>query len=286
LRDFSLLAKEKGATLKLAYLEGRLLEEKAEWAQAAGKFEEVIAGDEKAAEPHLRLAECLRAQGKAGDAEARLREAVRALPDAAALWDLWFVLCAVDLKRGAKEILEILPAPEEPGADGKSTTTYAADLKWLLERMAEDERARINCGGEACTGKDGTLWGKDCFARGGDALEPHGYVPARATEVDVLKTGRGFPGKDSVARGYRIPLPQGRYRVTLGFAEVTFHEAGRRRFDVLLEGKKVLEDLEPKIDTPEVFTFEERVEDGHLDLEFVRKAEDPSISAIAIERMR
>ena len=40
-----------------------------------------------------------------------------------------------------------------------------------------------------------------------------------------------------------------------------------------------------KVDTAENFTFEQSVEDGHLDIEFVQKVGSPKVSAIAIERL-
>ena len=107
------------------------------------------------------------------------------------------------------------------------------------------------------------------------------------TEDDALfRTERWFLRGALVPTGYRIPLPPGRYRVTLGFAEVSFREPEKRRFDVLLEGRTVLEDYEPQVDAAENFTYEQPVEDGYLDLELVHKVDNPKISAIAIERVR
>jgi hypothetical protein len=67
---------------------------------------------------------------------------------------------------------------------------------------------------------------------------------------------------------------------------VHFKDPGKRRFDVLLEGKKVLEDYEPKVNKAETFTFEQAVQDGHLEILFIPGLENPKISAIAIEVLR
>jgi archaellum component FlaF (FlaF/FlaG flagellin family) len=74
--------------------------------------------------------------------------------------------------------------------------------------------------------------------------------------------------------------------VTLGFAEVALKEAQKRMFDVLLEGKVVHADYEPKKLKVENLTFEVVVEDGVLDIEFVTKTFNSKISAIAIEALR
>ena len=75
----------------------------------------------------------------------------------------------------------------------------------------------------------------------------------------------------------------------LHFAEIYYREPGHRRFDVLLEGKKVLEGYEPKVARAEKFVFEEEVVDGYLELDFARGVKwinDPTISAIEVELLR
>ena len=76
--------------------------------------------------------------------------------------------------------------------------------------------------------------------------------------------------------------------MTLHFAEISFAEPGKRTFGVVLEGKKVLEGYEPplKAGAPvaEEKVFQVEVLDGFLDVEFLREREDPTVSAIAIER--
>jgi hypothetical protein len=74
--------------------------------------------------------------------------------------------------------------------------------------------------------------------------------------------------------------------VVLHFAETDFREKGKRRFHIRLEGTTAREDYEPNIDEKEILAFEVKVEDGHLDLEFVHKVNNPSISAIEIAALR
>ncbi len=71
--------------------------------------------------------------------------------------------------------------------------------------------------------------------------------------------------------------------MVLHFAEVWLKEPGKRRFNVALEGKKVLTEYEPKINKAEVFKYDTLVEDGHLDISFTHGSLDnPKINAIEI----
>jgi malectin (di-glucose binding ER protein) len=98
-----------------------------------------------------------------------------------------------------------------------------------------------------------------------------------------------FPPEHVHPPGYRIPLPPGEYQVTLHFADVFFWKRGSRSFGALLEGQEVLADYEPLaagLATAEAKTFRTRVDDGLLDIVFVRAADNPLVSAIEIQRLR
>jgi tetratricopeptide (TPR) repeat protein len=265
----------------LAYLEARLLQRRGAHREAVAKLEEAIAASPAKAEPYLRLVESLRALSESARAEPRLREALHGgAVDSSGVWDAWWA-AAAEAKVSPEEILKLVSQ-----AASATPQSYAADLLWALQRLSEDGAIRINCGGEENRGADGKLWGKDRFALGGRVREARADRSVEGTEDDeIYRTARWFPRGDAAHTAYRIPVPAGRYRLTLGFAEVTSSEAEKRRFDVLLEGRTILDDYEPKVDTAENFTFEQTVEDGHLDIEFVHKVDDPEISAIAIERL-
>ena len=130
------------------------------------------------------------------------------------------------------------------------------------------------------------VWGKDRFSLGGN-VPPRTQQDIRGTDDDALyQTERWYPAHQPGPRGYRIPLPPGSYRVALHFAETHFRETGKRSFDVILEGETFLEAYAPRIDEGETRTWEDRVEDGHLELELIHGLDDnPKISAIAIERI-
>ena len=79
-----------------------------------------------------------------------------------------------------------------------------------------------------------------------------------------------------------------RYRVTLHFAEVWLQAPRLRRFDVMLEGKPVLEDYEPYaagFAAIDAHSFDTAVGDGILDLEFTPHVGDPMVAAIEITRL-
>jgi hypothetical protein len=88
--------------------------------------------------------------------------------------------------------------------------------------------------------------------------------------------------------GYRIPLPRGEYRVTLHFAEGWFKQPGSRIFDILLEGEPRMTNYEPLAEgfgMPQARTFTVTVNDGELAVDFQRRVENPTLSALAIERV-
>ena len=87
---------------------------------------------------------------------------------------------------------------------------------------------------------------------------------------------------------YRFVVPNGKYTVTLKFCEPHYSEKGKRVFDVKLEGKKVIEELDifARVGQNRAldYTFEGvEVADGGLDIDFVHRVEFPSIAAISIE---
>ncbi len=75
--------------------------------------------------------------------------------------------------------------------------------------------------------------------------------------------------------------------MTLHFAEIYYHAAGERLFDVAIEGKEVLKGYDPfgaGFATADRRAFEIEVLDGFLDIEFVPRTRNPKVSAIEVER--
>ncbi|MBI5091085.1 MAG: hypothetical protein HZB26_01415 [Candidatus Hydrogenedentes bacterium] len=87
---------------------------------------------------------------------------------------------------------------------------------------------------------------------------------------------------------YRITAPDGKYRVTLRFCEPHYKEAGKRVFGVTLQGKRVIEGLDvfAKVGGNRAldYTFDDvAVDDGVINIEFVKQVEFPIIAAIEIQ---
>jgi hypothetical protein len=87
---------------------------------------------------------------------------------------------------------------------------------------------------------------------------------------------------------YHLPLGNGTYRVTLKFCEPHYAEAGKRVFNVRLQGQPVIERLDvfARVGQNRAldFNFDNvAVTNGWVDLEFEPVVEFPAIAAIAIE---
>jgi tetratricopeptide (TPR) repeat protein len=288
-----------GAAARAAYLEGRLLEIERQPAEALVRFDAAAqAASPARPEPHLRLAGCLEKVGRALEAEGRLRSAL-ALggEDSERLWDRWIALCFGHLGLEASAVLSRLPPLAAEGALAEP----GSRLRVLLEALAADGAVRINCGGDAHAGADGARWLADCFFTGGYRYFGDRFGGANGpftgeilgTEDDALfRTERWFPGEAGKAYGYAIPLPAGRWRIVLHFAEIL--EACRqgcgRKFDVLVEGRVAAADFEPAaagFATASSLTHEVEVRDGQLELEFPARAGrmQPKVSAIEVRRI-
>jgi hypothetical protein len=274
---------------RLLYLEGSLLAKRGDLPRSIAKLEELARRDAASPEPVLRLAEVLRLWGQPDLAAEALRAALEGPRGKdRRLWDLWLAVELVDLDRPAREVLESLPAASGgPAPDGD----YPGDVAWLLERCANGEPLRIRSGGGEYQEPGGRLWGKDRFALGGKTSSAWGGDILDTDADPLYRTERYFPLEEAGERSaYAIPLPPGTYRVHLHFAEVYQDFPEFRRFDVLLEGKKVLDDFDSMkagFATKIEEVFDTAVIDGLLEVRFVhRPALDvPKVSAIEVEKI-
>jgi len=88
--------------------------------------------------------------------------------------------------------------------------------------------------------------------------------------------------------GYRLRVPDATYQVTLKFCEPHFNAAGKRVWDVQLQGRKVIEKLDIFARAGKFaaldYTFDDvEVADGLLKIDFLYDVSLPCISAIVIE---
>ncbi len=84
-----------------------------------------------------------------------------------------------------------------------------------------------------------------------------------------------------------VPVAKGTYRVRLHFVELAAVKPGARRFDVRLEGRTVLSNLDivaaaRGVDRAMVREFRTAVVDGKLSLDFIKRVGAAKISAIEI----
>ena len=285
---------EAGLAKRLeAYLDARALEIDRDHAGAARRFLAIVEEDPPGFEPRLAAARCL----LEGPHDARLAESLRGLltagdPRYAQLWNAWLRVSFVDLHRTAGAVLQDLPGASRPG-NAPQRVTYQEEVRWLLERLDRREPLRIRCGGEHHVDTKGKVWERDRFFKCGGCSGPAtgGWLPTEihGTDDGPLYAGHRFFDRSVAApTGYRIPVPSGRYRVTLHFAEVWTPRAEVRVFDVHMEGKTVLADYDPVkavgFAHADARRFEVEVVDGLLDIEFDSKHHNPMISAIEIER--
>jgi WD40 repeat protein/serine/threonine protein kinase len=273
--EFLKAAGSAGAQERVAYLQGRLHQLAGSHREARAKFESIPRRDAQSPEPYLRLAESLLALGDARSAQARLREGLETGDSAVeALWEEWMRVTFVHLRRSARDALAALPA-----AGGR------ADLRWLLEELASRKAARINCGGGDYAGSGGVHWAADRFATTG--LTASTSKPFSGTADGALYQSERWFLEAAAQPAYRIPLPAGRYRVTLHFGEL-YHQEASRRFDVLLQGKVVLEGYDTReagFLVADKRSFELEVEGGFLEVGFLGRENNPKVAALELEML-
>ncbi|NQU24318.1 MAG: hypothetical protein HQ567_23800 [Candidatus Nealsonbacteria bacterium] len=119
-------------------------------------------------------------------------------------------------------------------------------------------------------------------ARGGKAANYPGAA-VDCTEDDLLYQTCRYD-----TRGYDLDVPNGTYRVTLQFCEPHFDSAGKRVWDVKIQGKKVVERLDifavvGKFAALDRAFDDVQVADERLKIEFAYLASLPCISGIVIE---
>lgn len=87
--------------------------------------------------------------------------------------------------------------------------------------------------------------------------------------------------------GYRFPVPNGDYKVTLQFCEPHYADVRRRTFDVLVQGLRRIEELDIFARAGQNraldFSYDVTVTDGWVEISFAPRVEYPCIAAISVE---
>ncbi|HET7086571.1 MAG TPA: glycoside hydrolase family 2 TIM barrel-domain containing protein [Rhizomicrobium sp.] len=160
------------------------------------------------------------------------------------------------------------------------------------------------------TARDGSRYGSDLYFSGGEAQAVNVPVAQRFDHAD-LAAGAAAPASapvqgnagiaissgdprlyDSFREGdfsYRIPVPDGRYHVTILFQEPSASAAGERMFDVAVNGKAVLQGFDifaaagGKLKSTDR-TFDAEAKDGTLSITFHGVKGKAVASAISVVR--
>ena len=186
-----------------------------------------------------------------------------------------------------------------------SGTTITDDMRWTF--AGSPGIVHIKAGDiTGYAARDGSHYGSDMYFSGG---EPHGVNLPVAQRFDHADLVAGAPVADSggkslaVSSGdprlydtfregdfsYRIPVPDGQYRVTILFQEPSANTAGERMFDVTVNGKTVLQGFDifaaaggklKSIDR----TFNAEARGGYLSIAFRGVKGDALASALSVVR--
>jgi hypothetical protein len=150
--------------------------------------------------------------------------------------------------------------------------------EFVLTLQGTVEVHRINAGGPQVSTSLGVFLADARFS-GGTAKS---YTKEIAnTTNDVLYQSERYG-----AFSYNIPVSNGQYNVVLHFAENYYTAAGKRVFDVSIEGVKVLAnyDIFSKVglNTATTETFVATVGDGTLNINFTKILDNAKVSAIEV----
>ncbi len=187
-------------------------------------------------------------------------------------------------------------------AEGRHGDKRVSDtVRWSLN----DPDAVNIAAGWVATGyvsNDGRRFGSDNFFLGGkglivesgkkeEKLGPESLAAAGATRAAGTRDPLLYRHYRSGTFAYAIPLENGRYEVTLGFVEPDLEAtAGQRVFDVLANGKPVLEGFEVlkaaggAQQSAVTHSFPVHVSNGRLILDFKPARGDAVVSVISIRR--
>ncbi len=286
-------AKGKDIDERLAYLEGRLLQRREKHADAVAKFRELSNGKPEGFLPAQRLAKSLRSMGQSREARVFLEQSLRTRAELhMPLLSLWTDILLSDQSLTADEIVESLSEigrdVREPG--GEDSALFLEDVQWSLASLVENRAIRLNCSGGEYRSTDNRIFSADRFFQGGYSFwVGKGKQAFRGNigdteDHELYWTGRWFPPGEEIP-AYRIPLPAGRYHITLHFAENWIRKPGQQVFDVLINSRPVRKNFEPGLRVASrVEISPVHFDGGFLEIGFRRIVGNPAVSAIEIEQ--
>jgi hypothetical protein len=295
--SFEQTASGDDALTRLAYLTGRRLQRHKKLEEALAKFEEVVAS--RPVEPETYASYTTRT--KWAEPEIRIQyddnadvylngQAVAALAPWSRRQYYPVALNSPETFQKGDNVLALhcLNTGFEQFIDA-GIVESTGNAAWAARELGENGILRINCGGEEYTSADGTVWGRDRFFMSGVAATHRSRESERTDDDPIFFAERFFQGREDSRAKYRIPVSDGRYRVTIHCAELYHQRPGLSVFGLRIEGKQVLSDhdvnREGGFATADARSFETNVEDGWLELKFTRSLQNPKVSAIEVEKL-
>jgi tetratricopeptide (TPR) repeat protein len=214
-------------------------------------------------------------------------------PEWEAVWMAWWRLFASRCGTAGACLEEL---QFRTGQLNRSPVCMAETFEAVLRQLGGGEAIRIDAGARPWAGVRATWESDFADVYGGPSSTGRGspsgaFLPyageIHGTDEDsayrTLRTfSSGRPG------GYRIPLPPGRYLVTVHLVEVMSKVKGARRFTILAEGEPLVEDFEPLAQgfaTAFQASREVPVTDGWLEVAFQSIQGAPQVAALEVERL-
>ena len=156
----------------------------------------------------------------------------------------------------------------------------------LMSFTAGQQPIRINCGGETRNDRSGNQWLSDRYFNQGNQ-DYSASAGISGTFDDWLYQSERWRPQAAGPMRYVIPVPNGEVDVRLLFAENYVNEAGKRVFDVKVEGSVVHRNLDVfakvgknrKWDSP---VHRATVRNGKLTIQLIAKEGNPKIGAIEV----
>jgi glucose/arabinose dehydrogenase len=153
-----------------------------------------------------------------------------------------------------------------PGLSAVEIVKVSDDITEKIPFNADSGTFTIDCGGENDASYTPTPSSSDRY---------------ETSEDDMLNTNRVFH-RDG---GYKIFVPNGKYDIVLGMMEGYYERAGERRFDVVVEGRKMKSVKSASKGKLQLVTIKGvRVADGTLDVDFKLTQGFASIGYLAANR--
>ena len=188
-----------------------------------------------------------------------------------------------------------------PASDGKihlafdqiASKAFVNAVEVLSSEPGRVRPVRIVAAKSSVVDSDGSVWVADEHALGGVLVERHDSI--QDSRLKML-----FAGEHYGNFSYRIPMPPGRYRVKLYFAETFFGSklpfaagaVGARLFNVFGNGLALLRDFDvakeaggPNRAIVKVFEDIEPNAQGNIALEFVPMRNYAEVNAIEVAQM-